>query len=136
MPKRILIADDDPDIVEMLRLALHGYAIRTSVTGGKALRKALVSAPDLVVLDLIMPGLHGFNVCERLRSHAATTSVPILMVTALPGELTRLAGMEVGADIYIRKPFEIQELISRVGDLLCRPHVCPDVLRESRSVVA
>ncbi|HWW00539.1 MAG TPA: response regulator [Candidatus Acidoferrum sp.] len=133
MPKKILIVDDDPDMVEMLRLTLHneGYAIRTAVNGREALRKALVSAPDLVVLDLIMPGLHGFNVCERLRNHAATASVPIIMVTALPGELPRSAGMELGADVYIRKPFEIQELVSRVGDLLHRTRVCPNGPRES-----
>jgi DNA-binding response OmpR family regulator len=138
MPKRILIADDDPDMVEMLRLALHGegYAIRTAVTGGEAVRKALISPPDLVVLDLIMPGLHGFNVCERMRRDPATASVPIIMVTSLPGELPRLAGMEVGADMYIRKPFEIQELISRVGELLGRTRARPDVLQESQSVVA
>jgi DNA-binding response OmpR family regulator len=138
MPKRILIVDDDPDMVEMLRLALHteGYAVRTAVNGREALRKALLSPPDLVLLDLIMPGLHGFNVCERLRSNSATASVPIIMLTALPGELPRLAGMEVGADDYIRKPFEMPELISRVGDLLRRTQVCPDALRESQRAVA
>jgi DNA-binding response OmpR family regulator len=138
MAKKILIVDDDPDMVEMLRLALHseGYAIRTAVNGREALRKALVSPPDLVLLDLIMPGLHGFNVCERLRSHSATASVPIIMVTALPGELPRLAGMELGADVYIRKPFEIQELVSRVGNLLRQTQGCPDAPRESQRVVA
>lgn len=138
IPKRILIVDDDPDMVEVLRLALHreGYAIRTAVTGREALKKALLSPPDLVLLDLIMPGLSGFNVCERLRRHAATASVRIMMVTALPGELTRLAGMEVGADEYLRKPFEIQELISRVGDLLRRTQDRFDGPRESEDLVA
>jgi len=137
MPKKILIVDDDPDMVEMLRLALNseGYAIRTAVTGREALRKALISPPDLVLLDLILPGLHGFNVCERLRSHPATASVPIIMVTALPDELSRLAGMEAGADAYIQKPFEIQELVSRVGEMLRQTCVCRDVL-ESQNMVA
>jgi CheY-like chemotaxis protein len=138
MAKKILIVDDDRETVELLRLALHseGYAIRTAVTGREALRKALLAPPDLVVLDLILPGLHGFNVCERLRSHSATAAVPIIMVTAWPGELPRLAGMEAGADVYLRKPFEIQELISRVGDLLRRTQVCPAGPRESQRVVA
>ena len=113
MPKKILIVDDDPAMVEMLRLALNsaGYAIRTAVTGREALRKALISPPDLVFLDLILPGLHGFNVCERLRSHPATASVPIIMVSALAGEPPRLARVELGVDDYIKRPFEIQELV-------------------------
>jgi DNA-binding response OmpR family regulator len=126
MAKRILIVDDDPDMVEMLRFALHseGYAIRTAVTGREALRKALLSPPDLIVLDLLLAGLHSFNLCELLRSHSATASVPIIIATSSPGELLRLAGMEVGAADYIMRPFEIQELISRVGDLLRRTQGC------------
>lgn len=138
MAKRILIVDDNPEMVEMLRFALHseGYAIRTAVTGREALKKALLSPPDLVLLDLVMPGLSGFTVCERLRSHSATASVPIIMVTGLPGEFPRLAGMEVGADDYIRKPFEMPELISRVGDLLRRTQVACTDTRESKDLVA
>lgn len=100
MAKRILIVDDDPDMVEMLWFALHreGYAVRTAVTPREALKKALLFPPDLVLLDLVMPGLSGFNVCERLRSHSATASVPIIMVTALPGELP-----PVGRDGYGRR---------------------------------
>ncbi len=136
MPKKILLVEDDPDMVEMLRFALNreGYAIRTAVTGREALRKALIAAPDLILLDLILPGLNGFNVCERLRSHPTTASVPIIMVTALPGELPRLAGVELGADGYIRKPFEIQELVSLVGEWFRQPRVRAD--RESQRLVA
>jgi DNA-binding response OmpR family regulator len=132
MPKRILIVDDDPDMVEMLRFALHseGYAIRTAVTGREALRKALLSPPDLIVLDLLLAGLHSFNLCEHLRSHSATASVPIIIATSSPGELLRLAGMEVGAADYIMRPFEIQELITRVGDLLRRTEGCFNGPRE------
>ena len=126
MPKRILIVDDDPAMVEVLRFALHseGYAIRTAVTGREALKKALLSPPDLVVLDLIMTGLPGFSLCERLRSHSATASVPVIMMTALAGGLNRLARNEMGGADDIRKPFEIQELISRVGDLFRRTEGC------------
>src|SRR5258708_40227467 len=117
----------------MLRLSLHsaGYAIRTAVTGREALRKALISPPDLVLLDLILPRLNGFNVCERLRSDPATASVLIIMVSALPGELARLAGVEEHADAYTKRPFEIQELVSRVDELLRQDHITPDALRES-----
>src|SRR5260370_21439525 len=105
MPKKILIVEDDPAMVEKLRLALHnaGYGIRTAVTGREALRKALISPPDLVLLDLILPRLNGFNVCERLRSDPSTASVLIMMVSALPGELARLAGAEEDADAYIKR---------------------------------
>jgi len=93
-----------------------------------------MSPPDLVLLDLILPGLNGFNVCERLRTNPATASVPIIMVTALPGGLPRLAGMERGADGYIRKPFEIQELVSLVGEWFRQPHVRAE--RESQRLAA
>jgi DNA-binding response OmpR family regulator len=138
MPKRILIVDDDPDMVEMLRFALHGegYAIRTAVTGREALRKALLSPPDLIVLDLIMTGLPGFSLCECLRSHSATASVPVIMVIVSSGEIPRLAGIEVGAADYIMRPFKIQELISRVGDLFRRTQVCFNGLRELPVLVA
>jgi DNA-binding response OmpR family regulator len=138
MSKKILIVEDDPAMVEMLRLALKSerYAVRTALTGEETLRKALVSPPDLVLVDLILPGLSGFNVCEHVRSHPATASVPIIVMTGLPGELPRLAGMEAGADVYVRKPFEIQDLVSRVGELLLQTHVGPDILQESHRAVA
>ena len=133
MSKKILIVEDDLDTLELLRLALTGfdYIIHTAVTGSEALTKAFVSPPDLVVLDLILPELNGFDVCERLRRNPATVFVPIIMVTALPGELPRLAGVEAGADAYIRKPFVIQDLVSRVGELLDRCHAFPEVPRQS-----
>jgi DNA-binding response OmpR family regulator len=138
MSKTLLIVEDDLDALEMIRLALTGgeYIIRTSVTGTEALTKALISPPDLVLLDLILPELNGFDVCERLRRNPATAFVPIIIVTALPGELPRLAGVEAGADLYIRKPFQIQDLVSRVGELLDRPHAFPEVPRQTQRLSA
>src|SRR5260370_40977041 len=103
MPKKILIVEDDPDMAETLRLALHsaGYAIRTAVTGREALRKALISPPDLILLDLLLHGLNGFNVCERLRSHPPTAPVPIIRVSALADGLPRLGRPQSGRDEYI-----------------------------------
>jgi len=122
MPATILIVDDDPDMVELLRLALKdaGYTTRTATSGQEALLKAQRSRPDLILLDVILPDLNGFNVCESLRRHPATASVPIILLTVLPGEFPRLVGTELGADAYFNKPFELQELISRVGDVLCQ----------------
>ncbi len=123
MPKTILIVDDDPDIVEMLHLALSGagYATRFAASGTEALSKIQRSRPDLVLLDLILPGANGFSVCETLRRDPATATLPIVMMTALPGEFPRMAGMELGADAYLNKPFRVQELVASLDSLLCQP---------------
>jgi DNA-binding response OmpR family regulator len=120
MKGNILIVEDDLDMVEMLRLVLteSGYATRAAVTGTEALRKARRSPPDLVLLDLILPDLNGFYVCTALRQDAATASIPIIMMTAVPGEIPRLAGIETGADAYLNKPFPIDGLVALVHDLL------------------
>jgi len=122
MTPRILIVDDDPDMVELLRLALTdaGFSVRTAADGQEALRKALRAPPDLVVLDLLLPGMNGYSVCEQLRLIPATASVPVLMITVLPGEFPRLVGVEAGADAYLNKPFRMDEFISCVGDLVRR----------------
>jgi DNA-binding response OmpR family regulator len=120
MPAKILIVDDDPDMVELLRLALTeaGYSACTATTGTEALAEAERSSPDLVVLDLLLPELNGFNVCENLRRNPATASVPIVMMTVLPGQFPRLVGVETGADAYVNKPFQTPELVSCVDGLL------------------
>ena len=120
MPAKILIVDDDPDMVELLRFALTeaGYSACTATTGTEALAEAQRSSPDLVVLDLLLPEMNGFNVCENLRRNPATASVPIIMITVLPGQFPRLVGVEAGVNAYVNKPFQTQELISCVGGLL------------------
>jgi len=130
MAPRILIVDDDPDMVELLRLGLTdaGYSIRTADTGKEALQKVKRSLPDLVVLDLLLPGMNGFSVCQELRRNPATAAIPILMITVLPGEFPRLVGAESGANAYLNKPFRMEELVSCVGDLLHQPHQASEVL--------
>ena len=117
------MVDDDPDMVELLRLALSdaGFSVRTAVDGQDALRMAQRSPPDLVVLDLLLPGMNGFSVCERLRLNPATASIPVLMITVLPGEFPRLVGAEAGANAYLNKPFRMEELVSCVGNLVSWP---------------
>jgi DNA-binding response OmpR family regulator len=120
MPAKILIVDDDPDMVELLRFALTeaGYSACTAATGTEALAEAQRSSPDLVVLDLLLPEMNGYSVCERLRRNPATASIPIIMITALPGHFPRLVGLEAGVNAYVNKPFQTQELVSCVGGLL------------------
>jgi DNA-binding response OmpR family regulator len=120
MPRQILIVDDDPDMVELLRIALTeaGYLVYTAATGTEALAEARRSQPDLVILDLLLPELNGFNVCEGLRRNPETASIPIIMITVLPGQFPRLVGAEMGVNVYVNKPFRTQELVSRVQGLL------------------
>jgi DNA-binding response OmpR family regulator len=133
MKPRVLIVDDDPDLVELLRLALAdaGYSARTVASGEDALRKALRAPPDLVVLDLLLPGINGFSVCQELRRHPATSAIPILMITALPGQFPRLVGVEAGADAYLNKPFRMEDLVACVGELLRRSGAVPEVVAAS-----
>jgi len=119
MATRILVVDDEPDLLDLVRLSLleAGFAVETAACGQEALEALRRSAPDLVVLDLMLPRLDGLEVCKRLR---ATSSVPIIMLTARDDELDKVIGLELGADDYITKPFSIREFRSRVRALLRR----------------
>ena len=123
MRKKILVVEDDTDLLEMLRLSLKGagYSIATATNGLEALRKARTLRPELIVLDLVLPELDGFAVCETLRKDRATASVPIIVVTGLSSEFTRLAGFESGATDYVTKPFTPTELVSKIDSMLRAP---------------
>ncbi len=120
MRKKILIVDDDVELVELLRFNLKrsGFAVGTASNGIEALKKACSIAPNLIILDLMLPEMDGFAVCEILRRDTATSSIPIIMLTALSSELGRLEGLSCGANDYVTKPFSPRELISRVEGLL------------------
>lgn len=117
--RRVLIVDDDPKVCETLDryLAHAGYATGTALDGAKALEAARSFAPDLIVLDLMLPAIDGLAVCRMLR---ATSSVPIIMLTAKSTERDKLAGLELGADDYLTKPFSPRELVARVEAVLRR----------------
>lgn len=122
MRKKILVVEDDADLVDLMAFNLKkaGYAIGTAMDGVEGLKKARSLLPDLILLDLMLPELDGFAVCEILRRDNATASIPIIMVTAVSGELARLAGLECGANAYVTKPFEFKQLLGRIGNLMKR----------------
>jgi two-component system, OmpR family, alkaline phosphatase synthesis response regulator PhoP len=120
MRKKILVVDDNPDLVELLRFNLKraGFATGTAANGVEALRKVCSISPDLILLDLMLPELDGFAVCEILRRDAAPASIPIIILPAVSGELARVAGLECGANDYLTKPFSPRDLLARVEALL------------------
>lgn len=119
---RVLIVDDEPNIVLSLQFLLsrEGYEIDIARDGESALEIAARTPPDLVVLDLMLPGLDGYEVCRRLRAAPATAAAKIVLVTARAREAERVRGLEEGADAYVTKPFSTRELIATVGRFLGR----------------
>jgi two-component system, OmpR family, response regulator MprA len=120
MKAHILVVDDDPRITDLLRrvLAYEGYSIAIAASGSEALNRSLERPPDLIVLDIMIPGLDGLEVAQRLRE--AGDNVPILMLTARDTVADRVKGLETGADDYLVKPFAPEELVARVKALLRR----------------
>jgi len=120
--ERILVVDDEADILALVtyHLAKSGYRVSTAATGPEALRAAREERPSLIVLDLMLPGMSGFDVLEQLRGDAATGGVAVLMLTARREEPDRIRGLSIGADDYLTKPFSPQELVLRVGAILRR----------------
>ncbi len=113
MPDKILIVEDEPALQETLayNLARQGYLTETAADGPAALEAARRFLPDLILLDLMLPGLDGIEVCRILRQE---TSIPIIMLTARDDEIDRIIGLEIGADDYVTKPFSIRELLARI----------------------
>ena len=116
---RILVVDDEPQLLRSLRttLAAHGYDVQTATTGEEALDLLAARLPDLVVLDLVLPGLSGLAVCQELR---ARSSVPILVLSARGDERDKVAALDAGADDYLTKPFGVNELLARIRAALRR----------------
>jgi DNA-binding response OmpR family regulator len=119
MNERILVVDDEPAIADAVSYALRreGFEVETAADGEAALDSARAASYDVIVLDLMLPGLSGMDVCRRVR---AESDVPIVMLTAKDGEVDRVLGLELGADDYVTKPFSMAELVSRVRAILRR----------------
>jgi phosphate regulon transcriptional regulator PhoB len=118
----VLVVEDEPDIRSLIvhHLEREGFRCRTATSGGEALARVRSTPPDLVVLDLMLPGMDGLEVCRRLRGDPVTAGLPIIMLTAKADEVDRVVGLEMGADDYLAKPFSIKELVARVRAVLRR----------------
>ena len=120
--KTILVVDDEPDAVELVEFNLRaaGYSVITAEDGAEAIAKARKALPDLILLDVMLPEIDGMAGCKILKNDPATSSIPIIMLTAKAAEIDRVLGLELGADDYVTKPFSPRELILRIKNLLNR----------------
>ncbi len=132
MPEKILVVDDEISLQETLayNLKKQGYEVQTTGDGTEALKIAREMKPDLIVLDVMLPGLDGFEVCRILRREMTT---PVLMLTARDDEIDRVVGLEVGADDYMAKPFSMRELMARVKAMLRRVRLIKEEVSSSDS---
>jgi len=120
--KKILVIEDEVNIIELIRmnLEMHGFNVISSVTGEEGIEKTLNEFPDLILLDLMLPGMDGLEICKRIRMEKATSKIPIIMLTAKSEEMDKVIALELGADDYITKPFGIRELVARIKAVLRR----------------
>jgi DNA-binding response OmpR family regulator len=136
----ILVIDDEKDLIELVRYNLEkeGYDVIAAGDGPSGLEVIRKHHPDLVVLDLMMPGMDGLSVCQQLRSDARVGRVPIIMLTAKATEADRIVGLELGADDYITKPFSPREVVARVKAVLRRSNsqaAIPEIIRSGDLVI-
>jgi two-component system alkaline phosphatase synthesis response regulator PhoP len=129
---RVLIAEDERDVAELIRytLAREGFEVMVAANGADALRQAQETRPDLMLLDLMLPQVNGWELCRRLKQDPATRSVPVIMLTARSEEGDKVLGFELGADDYVTKPFSTRELVARVRAVVRRTR--PPEMEERR----
>jgi len=131
MPRKIYVVEDENDIADIVKHYLKnaGYNVELFEDGEKALRRIHVSAPDMLLLDLMLPGMDGLEMCRLLRSEPATKKLPIIMLTAKGEETDKIVGLEMGADDYVTKPFSPKELVARVKALFRRNQPEPEAAK-------
>lgn len=114
--KKILIIEDDDHIIELLKFNVenNGYDVSVAMDGNEGLNKAINELPDLILLDLMLPGIDGIDICKRLKNKDRTKDIPIIMLTAKGHETDKILGLEIGADDYMTKPFSVRELMTRI----------------------
>lgn len=120
--EHVLIVDDEPNILELVKFNLEreGYRVTTVENGREALDRVKASPPDLVILDIMLPGMDGLEVCRNMQKEERTRNIPIIMLTARAEEMDKVLGLELGADDYLTKPFSPRELVARVKARLRR----------------
>ncbi|HIJ60237.1 MAG TPA: response regulator transcription factor [Nitrospirae bacterium] len=123
--KKILVIDDEKDIVEILsyNFKKEGFQVDTSFNGESALKKIKTNRYDLIILDLMLPGIQGLDICKMLRKEQATADMPVIMITAKGEEVDKILGLEMGADDYITKPFSPREVVARAKAVLRRAEI-------------
>ena len=128
MPKKVLVVDDEKDIVDLItyNLEKEGFVVIKSYDGESALELVKAKRPDLVILDLMLPGIRGLEVCKLIRKSPETEALPIIVLTAKGDQADKVLGLEMGADDYVTKPFNVRELIARIRAVLRRAEVLPD----------
>lgn len=136
MSAHILVVDDEPDISALVayHLAREAYRVRTAASGVEAIRAAELERPDLIILDLMLPGMSGLAVLEELRKRPETQEIPVILLTARKEEQDRIQGLRLGADDYVSKPFSPQELILRVAAVLRRVQQAPPATKGGKVV--
>ena len=140
LKKTVLVIDDEKDLIELVRYNMEreGFEVRGALDGEAGLALALQELPDVVLVDVMLPGIDGLEVCRRLRSESRTSRIPLIMLTARTAESDRVVGLELGADDYVTKPFSPRELTARVRALLRRtagPAEPPEVIRRGDLVI-
>ncbi len=137
-PSKVLVVDDTPANVKLLAdlLAVKGFGVATAVNGEEALAKVASEAPDIVLLDVMMPGLSGYDVCRRIRAEPATALLPVVLVTSLDPQGERVKGIEAGADDFLSKPINQAELFARVRSLLRVKALQDEVRRQADELKA
>jgi len=133
--KKILIIEDDDHIIELLKFNVesNGYAVSVAMDGHEGLNKAVNELPDLILLDLMLPGIDGIDICNKLKNKDRTKDIPIIMLTAKGHETDKILGLEIGADDYITKPFSVRELMTRIKVVFRR--YTADISQEKETII-
>jgi two-component system phosphate regulon response regulator PhoB len=127
MSKKVLIIEDEHDLIRLIKYNLEkeGFRVSSVTDGSLVMAELRREEPDLLVLDLMLPGMDGLEICRQVRRHDRYAGIPILMLTARSGEADRVVGLELGADDYVTKPFSMRELVARIRALLRRHEATP-----------
>lgn len=134
--KKILIIEDDDHIIELLKFNVenNGYEVIAAMDGHDGLNKAINELPDLILLDLMLPGIDGIDICNKLKNKDRTKDIPIIMLTAKGHETDKILGLEIGADDYITKPFSVRELMTRIKVIFRR--YAKEVVPDAQSMIS